>query len=164
MTEIKWREGVLRPKKKKATSLKMTSESWKLVRYFKPEEFKCPCCGRCEMDGELIFMLDLLRAVCGFPLIVTSGFRCKKYNEAIGGEENSAHLRGKAADIYCLSQIKRYEILKNALLLGFRRIGIGKNFIHLDVDITLPYPRIWVYPHSKQNRRCKKNETGNHTS
>ena len=32
-----------------------------------------------------------------------------------------------------------------ALQSGFLRIGLGKDFIHLDVDTLLPSPRIWTY-------------------
>ena len=145
MTEIKWREGVLRPKKKKATSLRMTSESWKLVKYFKPKEFECPCCGKCDMDATLVFSLDTLRDFVGEPLIITSGFRCPKHNEEIGGAPNSAHLRGKAADILVTNSELRWKILYFALLIGFQRIGIGRTFIHLDIDDELPSPCIWVY-------------------
>jgi len=28
---------------------------------------------------------------------------------------------------------------------GFRRIGIGRNFVHVDNDASLPNPTIWLY-------------------
>lgn len=43
--------------------------------------------------------LDPLREAWGAPLIVTSGFRCKKLNQAVGGAANSQHQTGEAADI-----------------------------------------------------------------
>jgi len=150
---IEWREGILRPKKVASSKKKITKTAWELVKYFKPEEFKCPCCGKCDMDATLVFMLDTLREFVDEPLVITSGFRCMKYNEEIGGKKNSAHLKGKAVDIYCVSQIKRYKILMYALLLGFQRIGIGKDFIHLDIDLSLPHPRIWLYPAKKKKKR-----------
>ena len=134
----------------------MTDADWKKVKYFKKYEFVCPCCKREEMSEELVFKLDLLRELVGKPLIVTSGFRCEKYNKKIGGAENSAHLRGWAVDIYCKSNILRFKILKYALLLGFQRIGIGKDFIHLDIDLSLPHPQIWLYPAKKKKRSEKK--------
>lgn len=49
---------------------------------------------------ELVDMLlDPLRAAWGGPLKVTSGFRCKELNDAIGGSKTSAHLFGWAADL-----------------------------------------------------------------
>jgi len=44
-------------------------------------------------------ILDPLREAWGGPLVVTSGFRCKGLNKAVGGVSNSAHLEGWAADI-----------------------------------------------------------------
>ena len=32
-----------------------------------------------------------------------------------------------------------------ALKVGFKRIGVGKTFIHLDDDMTLPQNVIWNY-------------------
>ena len=43
--------------------------------------------------------LDPLRIVWGKPIIVTSGFRCKKLNTAVGGSKTSVHQIGYAVDI-----------------------------------------------------------------
>jgi len=131
----------------------MTEKDWEKVKYFKKIEFVCPCCGRCEMDKELIWKLDLLRELIGKPLIIESGFRCEKHNKEIGGADNSAHLRGKAADIRCTNSLLRYKILKYAFYIGFPRIGIAKKFIHVDIDRSLPHPRIWLYPAKKKKKR-----------
>lgn len=44
-------------------------------------------------------ILDPLRKAHGGPLHVTSGFRSKEYNEAIGGAQESQHVDGAAADL-----------------------------------------------------------------
>ena len=44
-------------------------------------------------------VLDPLRTAYGKPINVTSGFRCKELNKAIGGSETSQHTKGEAADI-----------------------------------------------------------------
>lgn len=44
-------------------------------------------------------VLDKLRDGWGRPIIVTSGYRCKELNAAVGGARNSQHLKGQAADI-----------------------------------------------------------------
>ena len=44
-------------------------------------------------------VLDKLRDGWGRPIIVTSGYRCKELNAAVGGTRNSQHLKGQAADI-----------------------------------------------------------------
>jgi len=133
----------------------MTEKDWEKVKYFKKIEFVCPCCGRCEMDKELIWKLDLLRELVGEPLIIESGYRCERHNKAVGGAPNSAHLRGKAVDIRCTNSLLRYKILNYAFYIRFIRIGIAKNFVHIDIDRSLPHPRIWLYP-AKKKKRSKK--------
>lgn len=48
---------------------------------------------------ELMIVLDDLRSFYGKPIIVSSGFRCKALNDAVGGAKNSGHLTGYAADL-----------------------------------------------------------------
>lgn len=42
--------------------------------------------------------LDRVRALLGVPVLVSSGYRCQKVNDAINGSKNSQHLRGQAVD------------------------------------------------------------------
>jgi len=86
-----------------------------------------------------------MRISLGEPMVISSGYRCKKHNKEVGGVPNSAHLRGLAADIAIPNDEYRYRLLNLAMLFDIPRIGIGKNFIHLDIDRSLPHPRIWVY-------------------
>lgn len=51
------------------------------------------------IDGLVTNVLDKLRDGWGRPIIVTSGYRCKDLNAAVGGTRNSQHLKGQAADI-----------------------------------------------------------------
>ena len=51
------------------------------------------------IDGLVTRVLDKLRDGWGRPIIVTSGYRCKELNTAVGGARNSQHLKGQAADI-----------------------------------------------------------------
>lgn len=44
-------------------------------------------------------VLEPLRQRVG-RVIITSGYRCKKLNKAVGGVWNSQHLKGEAADIF----------------------------------------------------------------
>lgn len=43
--------------------------------------------------------LEVLRAHFDAPIKINSGYRSQKWNERIGGEPNSQHLLGKAADV-----------------------------------------------------------------
>ena len=43
-------------------------------------------------------VLDPLREAMGFPLVITSGYRCTDLNRDVGGSPTSQHLLGLAAD------------------------------------------------------------------
>lgn len=45
------------------------------------------------------------------PILVTSGFRCPELNQAVGGKQNSQHLKGLAADIVCAGMYDLFGIL-----------------------------------------------------
>jgi hypothetical protein len=37
----------------------------------------------------------------GFPMYISSGFRCEAVNTKVGGKHNSQHLKGQALDVDC---------------------------------------------------------------
>ena len=115
------------------------------MRYFSLSEFACPDCGRADMDSDFLEMLDRARDISGIPFIITSGFRCPRHNEKVGGRPNSAHLRGLAADIKVADNRQRFIIVDALIKVEFKRLGIAKDFIHVDHDMTKPYPRVWLY-------------------
>ena len=45
-------------------------------------------------------VLDPIRERFATPVIITSGYRCKRLNELVKGVEDSQHREGKAADFY----------------------------------------------------------------
>ena len=47
-------------------------------------------------------VLEPLREEIGAPIVITSGYRPPKLNEAIGGSRTSAHMHGRAADCYAI--------------------------------------------------------------
>jgi len=49
-------------------------------------------------------VLDPLREALGGPIYVTSGYRCRALNRAVGGAAHSQHMRGEAADITTYSR------------------------------------------------------------
>lgn len=51
--------------------------------------------------ARLAGVLEQVRALVGRPVVVTSGYRSKAVNKAIGGSTTSAHMSGLAADINC---------------------------------------------------------------
>lgn len=119
--------------------------------YFTKEEFACKC-GKCEnkIDEGLISSLDELRKRVGFPLPVSSGYRCSAHNQAVSSTgPNGPHTTGRAVDL-AVSHDKAYFVLQQALRMGFTGIGVnGKGsgrFIHLDaISDPVGRPRVWSY-------------------
>lgn len=48
-------------------------------------------------------VLQPAREKCGFPITVTSGFRCDRLNEIVSKTAKSQHTKGEAADLRCFS-------------------------------------------------------------
>jgi len=115
--------------------------------YFKLEEFQCKCgeCAMGEPSPDLVARLDALRDMLRRPVIINSGIRCQKANRKVGGVSSSAHLTGEAADLACATSRERWLMVNAALKCGFRRLGMGKTFVHVDVSQDLNPDVIWAY-------------------
>lgn len=77
------------------------------TKNFKLEEFKCECEAKyCTeypklINVQLLKNLQSVRTHFKKPITVTSGVRCKGYNNSlVGSIPNSRHTKGKALDIY----------------------------------------------------------------
>ena len=119
-----------------------------LTKNFTDDEFKCPCCR--EFVDSLPFRAFLAklqdaRNLAGIPFAITSGYRCEEHNAAVGGKEDSSHMKGVAADIRVRTSSERFVILNGLMKAGFTRLGIGKDFIHVDLDSDKPQHVAWVY-------------------
>ncbi len=97
--------------------------------------------------------LQLLRSHYGFPLTITSGYRSSRHSvEAAKTTCPGSHVRGRAVDIACAG-VDAFEILTEALAVGFTGIGVKQKgehrFLHLDDlatgDHTAPTPTMWSY-------------------
>ena len=57
-----------------------------------------PTEGVIENLKKVMYILDIVRAHIGKPILVNSGYRCKRLNEMVGGVQESMHTKGLAAD------------------------------------------------------------------
>lgn len=123
--------------------------SWK---HFHRAEFGCrgtDCCAHSNLiDDGLLDVLDALREAVGFPLTVTSGYRCPAHNVKVSSTGiDGPHTTGRAADLG-VDRERAVLVLEKALALPFTGIGINQKgagrFIHLD---TVPRAgrAIWSY-------------------
>lgn len=94
-------------------------------------------------------VLDPLRMKYGQPIIVGSGYRCSKLNNAVGGAGNSQHIKGQAADIYCVS---RSPIINRmlAVILIAEKIPFDQLILEKVDDFGLPQ---WIHVSYSPNPR-----------
>lgn len=116
-----------------------------MKNYFSNDELACPCCGQLQFKDETRRKLNIARAYTGIPFVITSGYRCEQHNASVGGVSNSSHTKGHAVDIAAASATKRLKIVSGLIYAGFNRIGISKNFIHVDDDPSKPSQVMWTY-------------------
>lgn len=128
------------------------SEQWP-YRFFSREELQCKCgCGGIPQD-DFIRKLDTLRQTCGFPLPVTSGYRCPDYNAKVSGTgKTGPHTTGRAVDI-AVNRAEAYQLVGHAMFsanmsgIGLQQKGSAR-FVHLD-DLPnaegQPRPTVWSY-------------------
>ena len=109
---------------------------WDTVKFFTPGEFQCKCgCGvDPQVDPRLLRLADSVRAHFAAPCIVSSGIRCEKHNQAVGGAAGSRHLSGKAMDFYIQGRSATETLAYVQSLAGVRyAYAIDKNYVHMDV-------------------------------
>lgn len=111
--------------------------------WFNLEDFVCRETG--ENKIRIPFVLDLsdLREQCGFPFVVTSGYRSPRHSIERAKKSPGVHTQGIAADIRVQDGIQRRIIVHNALRMGFSGIGVADTFVHVDKRETAPV--LWTY-------------------
>lgn len=85
---------------------------------------------------ELVFnVLQPLRDKINKPINISSGYRCLKLNEKVGGVPTSQHVMGQAADI-TVDDMTSYEIASVIIEMGlpFDQMGLYDDFIHISVS------------------------------
>ena len=124
----------------------------KLSKHFDSTEFdchghECHCGGQGHlMNPILIKLCEQLREDCGgYPLWITSGYRCPIHNANIGGATRSQHKMHNACDIACPFELSYDEFLwhcqnvevedDDGSILHFDAIGNYPTgmFVHCDV-------------------------------
>lgn len=86
-----------------------------------------------------LYVLEPLRKILSQPIYVSSGFRTARLNEEVGGEHNSQHLQGFAADIYTKNISVNDEVKLNIVMafastkygLPFDQLIIYDSFVHV---------------------------------
>lgn len=132
-------------------TFKKGSDTW-VGKYFQAKEFDCPCleCKDTRIDSELVKRLDRLRESLGTGLKIHhgGGYRCDFYQQDLKrrGYETakglSTHQMGRAVDCSA-GKLSGAELEKEARKAGFRAVGVGRAFVH--VDCRDDKDRRWTY-------------------
>nr|DAH60325.1 MAG TPA: peptidase [Microviridae sp.] len=90
---------------------------------------------------KVMYILDMIRVYIGKPILVNSGYRCKKLNEIVGGVQGSMHTKGLAAD-FRTKEKKDINIMFEFLKENQKKFKIIElinytTFIHMGVSETL---------------------------
>ena len=85
--------------------------------------------------------LNEARAIAKTAFNLNSAGRCIIHNKAVNGKPDSSHLatediEAKGVDIKTLTSRKRFMIIWALLEVGFNRIFIYPNHLHVDDDET----------------------------
>lgn len=125
-----------------------------LTANFSKSEFACKHCGKLILDPLLPPALQMLRDTANKMYLlyapirvkVHCGYRCPAHNKAVGGEPNSQHVLGRAADITLyignvapLSMSQMYLCAMKVPIFVMGGVGIypEQKFMHVDVRGTL---------------------------
>ena len=119
----------------------VTGSFWDEIQYFKRDEFRCKCGGKycngfpAEPQEQLVRIADQLRKNLGVPITIVSGLRCPTWNQIQGGVDNSQHMYGEAADIYCrgISQLRVETELDNIGGVRYHYPITGSDNVHFDI-------------------------------
>lgn len=117
-----------------------TGEYWDNIKYFKRQEFACPCprCGGFPVEPKqlLVEKCDEVREHFGKPMTISSGVRCQAHNDELSGSvPNSRHVKGKAVD-FAVSGVSGSKVKAYVDTLPGIRYSyiISGNWVHMDID------------------------------
>lgn len=117
-----------------------TGDYWDNIKYFKRQEFACPCprCGGFPVEPKqlLVEKCDEVRGHFGKPMTISSGVRCQAHNDELSGSvPNSRHVQGKAVDFAVSgvsgSQAKAYVDTLPGIRYSYI---ISGNWVHMDIN------------------------------
>ena len=114
---------------------------------------RCPtdlhyCKGEYFHDSDFLDRLEHLRSLVGKPLHINSPRRCALRNAHVKGAAFSQHKIGIACDIGLGGQ-DPVALARAAVAAGFKGIGFGRTFLHVDARTrppTWPRNKRWPVP------------------
>lgn len=104
-----------------------------------------PVCKVEDLHPELVELIRRAQHLAGFTFTITSGYRPKSWELGRGRDGSSSHTKRLAVDISTCDSHTRYKVLVSLACVGVPRLGVGKTFVHADIDETKAHPIIFHY-------------------
>lgn len=104
-----------------------------------------PACSKEDLNSEFVDTLILAQKMAGEQFVITSGLRSLDWELSHNRKGTSSHVKGLAVDVSAKDSLTRFKVVLAAALAGIPRIGIGKNFVHLDRDLSKSHPLMFHY-------------------
>jgi len=106
-----------------------------LAAHFKVREFACADGSEAVFVAkELVDILEKIRMHFGRAVVINSAYRTAEHNKKVGGEKDSQHLYGLAADVVVRGiSPQRVAEYAQSLLKNTGGIGCYATFTHIDV-------------------------------
>ena len=121
-----------------------TGTFWDEIEYLDREEFRCQCKGKycngfpVEPQEKMVRTVDEIRRRLGVPVTIVesggSGVRCPIHNANVGGDSNSNHLTGNAADLHSSKSPQEMARVAEEVMGNTGEIGIYSWGIHVGVN------------------------------
>ena len=123
----------------------MTEAKWGTYPNFHKEEFNCHITGENKMTDEFMRKLQECRTLYAKPMIINSGYRSPSHPIERIKKVPGEHTEGMAADVSVIQSADRFLMVKYALAIGFKRIGITRDFVHIGLSERRSQNVIWIY-------------------
>lgn len=123
-----------------------------MIRSRIAQERRIDNCLPLTLDKNLSFTLaglERIRAALGYPMTITSGYRCPELNAAVRGAPDSQHMSAEAADFVCPGFGSPSEIVEKLTPLRFI-LGIDQlileEWVHVSFTLEPRYQVILLVP------------------
>lgn len=111
-----------------------------ISQYLTLNDFESPDTKEVKLNPRLLILTEMMMLLLSPGLIITSGYRTLEHNKAIGGAENSYHMKGEAVD-FKHSSLPLKLVARVAKRIGFHGVILEKekNHVHCDIRSTTYY-------------------------
>ena len=99
-----------------------------------------------DLKTEMLNFINDLEQSLGYEITITSGYRSSEHPIEAKKNKPGEHTEGLAIDVAAVGGTPVYELVKHAIDLGCKRIGISRksNFVHLGLSKDR-VTSIWTY-------------------